>query len=265
MVNKDEPFASILERIQSADISFPFIAKPDFGERGWMVRKIHSADGLNDYIIRINQKFIIQEFVDLPLEFGVFYTRLPNAATGRVTSITGKEMLFVEGDGDRSLKELILAKDRSKLQWETLKIKFKDRLDQIPDKGERMELGSIGNHCLGTKFLNRNDLITDKVSQTFDEISKGIEGFYFGRYDLRTATEENLESGDFKVMELNGCGAEPSHIYDPKSSVWNAYLDLIKHWNTMYTISTINHKQGIPYTSFAEARKIYAEFKKYTK
>ena len=134
-------------------------------------------------------------------------------------------------------------------------------LDVILDKGKRMELVSIGNHCLGTKFLDGNHLINEKLTASFDRISKQVNGFYFGRYDLRCASLADLENGKIKIMELNGCGAEPAHIYHPGASLVKAMKVLITHWKNMYRISVENHKQGVPYLTLREGRAIYKKVK----
>ena len=255
---------TIRQTIRENGFQFPLIFKPDYGERGWMVRRINNQQAAEEYLKQIKIDFLIQELVDLPLEFGVFYVRFPREASGKVISIVGKEMLFVEGDGEKKLQELILQKDRAKLQWETLRVTYRDRLGEVLPKGEKLELVSIGNHVLGTKFLNSNHLITDALSASFDRISRQVEGFYFGRYDLRVASIEDLENGKVKVVELNGCGAEPSHIYQPGFSLWKALGVLFQHWNYIYRISTQNHALGVPYLSFEEGRLIYRRFKSMT-
>ncbi|MCX8490231.1 MAG: hypothetical protein ORN54_04110, partial [Cyclobacteriaceae bacterium] len=242
-------------------LTFPLIFKPDMGERGWMVRKIKTEAEAKQYLNEIQVDFIIQELVDLPLEFGVFYLRFPSQENGFVNSITGKEFLSVEGDGVQTLEELIQRKSRARFQWDVLKNTYADRLQTILQNGEKMELVSIGNHCLGTTFLNENHLINEKLSASFDRISKKIRGFYFGRFDLRCASLEDLENGQVKIVELNGCGAEPAHIYHPGTSLWKGVADLIVHWKNMYTISKENHQRGVPYLSFREGRAIYKKFK----
>ncbi|MGC4033955.1 MAG: hypothetical protein QM754_19925 [Tepidisphaeraceae bacterium] len=264
LVNKSASLSSILEQMTKVGLKFPVIAKPDLGERGWMVRRIKSEGDLSKYLSEIKIDFLIQELVDLPLEFGVFYVRYPNEDTGRVTSIVGKEMLSVTGDGSKTLQELILEKERAKLQWEVLRIVFQNRLDEKIPTGQHVELISIGNHCLGTKFLDRTDLITEELSRSFDHISKQIEGFYFGRFDLRAASYDDLKAGKIKVMELNGCGAEPAHIYQPGYSFVKAVGVMFRHWHDIYRISSENHKRGVAYISFREARAIFKKFKSLT-
>jgi len=252
---------SITETMRVNGLSLPVIFKPDMGERGWMVRKIRTIQDIEKYLTEIKINFIIQEFVDLPLEFGVYYVRFPSAQNGVVNSITGKEFLSVTGDGKKSLQELILEKDRAKIHWNTLRHVYANRLTEIIPIGKRIELVSIGNHCLGTTFLNYNHLINDKLSASFDAISKQIKGFYFGRFDLRCASLQDLENGTVKIMELNGCGAEPAHIYHPGSSLVTAMSVLIAHWRNLYRVSKENHSRGVPYLSFSEGKEIYYRFK----
>jgi hypothetical protein len=40
--------------------------------------KINNTDDLDLYLSQIKEDFLIQEFVDYPLEFGVFYYRFPD-------------------------------------------------------------------------------------------------------------------------------------------------------------------------------------------
>jgi hypothetical protein len=181
-----------------------------------------------------------------------------------VVSIVGKEMLHVIGDGKKTLAELIEENDRAKLQWLILKEVYAHQLNTILAEEQRMELVSIGNHCLGTKFLNFNHLISPALSASFDAISREIDGFYFGRFDLRVASLEALEKGNVKIVELNGCGAEPAHIYDPAFSFIEAVKVLFEHWNTIYRISLENYKRGIPYISFREGKAHYKKFKALT-
>jgi hypothetical protein len=261
LINYPSTLDKVLSKMTEASLSFPVIFKPDLGERGWMVRRINNENEATQYLSEIKIDFIAQELIDLPLEFGVYYVRYPEKENGFVNSITSKEFLFVEGDGKKTLKELILSKGRARLQWNILKEKFSSRLDEVIPSGKKIELVAIGNHCLGTMFMNSNHLITEKLSASFDRISQQVNGFYFGRYDLRCASVEDLENGKVKIVELNGCGAEPSHIYHPNASLWKGMRDLIVYWKNMYHISKENHKRGVAYISFQEGRAIYRKFK----
>jgi hypothetical protein len=250
-----------MDQLRRAGLAFPLIFKPDLGERGWRVRRISSEHEVRQYVAQANMPFIVQPYVDLPLEYGVFYVRYPSEASGRVVSIVGKEMLTVTGDGRQTLKDLILGNNRARLQWETLGDSLSHRLHEVISPGEKLELVSIGNHCLGTKFLDMNHLITERLNASFDSISKQIPGFFFGRFDLRTASTGDLEAGRVVVLELNGCGAERAHIYQPGFSLWEGLRVIFQHWSDLYRVSRENHEQGVPYVSFQEARRIYSRFR----
>lgn len=251
----------VLDLLRHHRFQFPVIFKPDLGERGFMVKRIMNEADVERYLKKINVDFLIQELVDLPIECGVFYTRFPNEKDGKVTSVVLKEMLTVTGNGTDTLQKLILDKPRAKLQWEALKETHSERINSIIPKGEMVELNPIGNHCLGTKFLSGQHLINEKLSQTFDTLSKRIEGFYFGRYDLRCASVQDLYEGKIKILELNGCGAEPAHIYHPGFPLFKALRTLFNHWQNMFAISRQNHKRGVQYLSFKEGKLIYRKFK----
>jgi len=253
--------ADVLRQMANAGLRFPVIAKPDLGERGWMVQRLDDDAAVTAYLSVIKIDFLIQEWIDLPLEFGVYYMRFPSEQKGHVNSITAKEFLSVVGDGKSTLGTLIRQHDRAFLQWQALQEKYKTRWEEILARGQREELVSIGNHCLGTKFINANHLITAKLSDSFDRISQQIDGFYFGRYDLRCGSLEDLENGNVKIVELNGCGAEPSHIYHPGASFWKGMSELIVHWQNIYRISRENHARGVSYLAFHDGVRIYKKFR----
>jgi hypothetical protein len=251
----------VLDELERNGLTFPLVFKPDVGERGFMVERIFSAADVITYCSKIKADFLIQELVDLPVECGVFYIRKPTEAIGKVTSLNLKEMLSVTGDGQRSLRELILNNERSKLQWERLKGKYHDQLNTVLPAGKTREINSIGNHCLGTKFLNGERYITPALVKTIDAIGKQIDGFYYGRFDLRCESLQALYEGRIKIMELNGCGAEPAHIYEPGFPLFKAWRTLFWHWDEMYRISVSNYQSGVKYASLKEGLVAYRRYK----
>ncbi|HMK06183.1 MAG TPA: hypothetical protein VK476_01550, partial [Flavobacterium sp.] len=67
-----------------------------------------------------------------------------------------------------------------------------------------------------------------------------------------------LEAGkNFAVVELNGAASEPTHIYDPKHSIFFGWKELMRHITYMYEISIANHKNGAPYLEHKAGMKEY--------
>jgi phosphomannomutase len=58
--------------------------------------------------------------------------------------------------------------------------------------GENRLLEPIGNHCRGTKFVNANHLINNQLDEVFSKISEGFEGFYYGRFDMKVESIDDL-------------------------------------------------------------------------
>ena len=256
---------SVAATLRENEFRFPLIFKPDLGERGHMVERINNESEMDSYLKRIRTDFLIQDLVELPLEFGIFYRRYPSQSQGEVISIIQKEMLSVTGDGRSSLRDLILEKPRAKLQWDKLKVSFRYQLDAVIPNGREIQLVDIGNHARGTKFKDGSHLITTRLSATFDSISKTLDGFYFGRFDLRCSSLEDLYEGRVRILELNGCGAEPAHIYDPDFGLVKAMGVLFRYWRDIFVISRENRQRGICYLSTREGIRYFKKFKAATR
>jgi hypothetical protein len=244
---------AVQKQMQQAKMHYPVIAKPNRGERGWLVGKIWNDAQLAAYLQQVKAEFLIQTCVNLPVEMSVFYYRYPNCQKGIISSLTIKEMLQVTGNGQSTLLQLIQSYPRAVLQLPVLRAEWKDALNNVPEKGEIIELVPFGNHSRGSKFLDACYLIDEPLTNVFNEISQKIDGFYFGRYDIRCESVEALKAGkNFQILELNGAGAEPAHIYQPGFSLLKAYRVLFHHFNVLRQISAINHKNGTPYMSWKQ-------------
>jgi len=256
-IQKHEKSEKIADLLEQNAFYFPFVAKPDKGERGKMVRLIRHQADLEKYLATIQDDFIIQEFSDLPLEFGVMYHHFPNEKTGHISSMVQKGFLTVEGNGTDTVQTLMQKHERAFLYIENLvDIYGKDILEKTPIAGEKLLLEPIGNHARGTIFMNANHLINKDLHDVFNKISLQIDGFFFGRFDLKVSSVADLYEGkNIKIMELNGANSEPAHIYDPAMPIWKAYRHLFWHWSILFQISTENHRKGIPYPAFWESWK----------
>jgi len=252
------PLKEIQKLIQNSGIKYPFIAKPDIGLRGSAVKKIHNQEELNSYNSKANFDYLIQDLIPFEKEVGIFYVRYPNEKMGRITGIVSKEFLIITGDGVSTIEELIKKNPRYELQLNALKKEYGSTLSQVLNCGEKLNLVPYGNHARGAKFIDSSDKISAQLTETINEMCLQITGFYFGRLDIMYSSWEELERGEnFSVVELNGAASEPTHIYDPKHSLFFAWAALARHITYMYEISVLNHKKGIPYLSHKAGTKEY--------
>ncbi|MEM9718365.1 MAG: hypothetical protein AAGA10_03920 [Bacteroidota bacterium] len=265
-ISAGTPLVEILPTLADSGLSFPIIAKPDKGERGFKVEKIKGKADLNAYIEECPTDFLLQEFIDLPTELGILYYRFPGAEKGKVTSLTLKKFLTVTGDGKSSVEELIKSYPRAKLQYKVLKASRPQLMSRIPKDGEIVELVPIGNHARGATFLDRTDLVDTELEDRFDQLFQKLDGIYFGRLDIKCHSLESLKSGGpFYILEFNGVKAEPTHIYQPGFSLLKAYKVLYAQWKVIYKISVANHRRGIPYDPFIPTLKKLQAHQRYKK
>ena len=252
LVKKNNDYNSIINELKNKEINFPLIAKPDIGFRGYLVKKIDTEAQLKSYLLNVDLTIILQEFIDLQNEIGIFYYRLPDSEYGKITSITIKKFLSIIGDGKRTLSELILQDERAFLYYDLLKNIHKNNLNLVIKKGKKVTLSVIGNHSKGTQFLNGNYLINKEFELFLDKLSYQIKGWYYGRLDIKYTNLDDLIKGkDFKIIEVNGIISEPTHIYDSTSknaSYFEAVKTINNHWKIMDKIATINHEKfGVAY------------------
>ena len=85
--------------------------------------------------------------------------------------------------------------------------------------------------------------------------------------DIRYKSWEDLRQGkNFSIIELNGAGSEPTHIYDPKNSIFFAWKEIIRHLNILARISAFNKKQlRMKYMKFSDGMRMIRENNRYVK
>jgi len=259
-------FGEVMRSIKEAGFSFPFIVKPDVGMKGILFRKIDNEDQLLKYHERIPVEYIVQDLVTLPVEVSVFYYRYPWEQKGVVSGFIDKELLQVKGDGKSTLKELVQAHPRARFRMEEMQHRHGHRFERVIAEKETFYLSYAGNHNRGAHFTNLHKEIDENLCKVFDDLSHYTDKFYYGRYDIKTTSIEDLKQGkNFLVLEFNGCGAEPNHIYDCNMSIWQAYSVILHHWKVLYKISRYNHRNGTPYWSFKKGWNYLSNAKKHFK
>ena len=227
LVRKEQAFDS-KQILQEMGLEFPVLLKPDIGCRGVDVKRVNSHEEILDYHQGSEKDYLIQEWIDLPNELGLFYCKIPGEKRGRITGLTLKSFLTVTGDGRSSIKDLLQKAPRSRMQIEKLEKTF--NLNVILRLNENKCMVPYGNHNRGTQFINGNQYISPALEEYFENLLGGIPGFHYGRLDIRYNTIEELEQGlNFKIIELNGAKSEPTHIYDTSTSFWKGQREIFRH------------------------------------
>ena len=247
-----ERVAEAEEFMRQHGLEFPVVLKPDAGQRGSGVAIVRSPEQLCEYLTCSSFPTILQEYVPGE-EYGIFYYRYPGSERGRVFSVTEKRMPVLLGDGKCTLEELILADDRAVCMSDFYLRKNSDRTHEVPATGESVQLVEIGTHCRGAIFLDGGETITPALEELVDQIAKTFDGFFFGRFDIRVPSREDLMAGrNIKIVELNGVTSEATHIYDPKLSLFEAYRVLFRQWRIAFEIGHLNRARGIHPASVGE-------------
>ncbi|MEQ9402251.1 MAG: hypothetical protein RIM99_01590 [Cyclobacteriaceae bacterium] len=246
-------------------IGYPLIAKPDIGERGVWVKKIEGENEMLRYTESCPVDFLLQELITYPVELGIFLVKYPGEK-GKVTSIVRKEFLEVKGDGQATIMELLKENPRAILTADLSSDFLKQQGSRIPEKNECVLIEPVGNHCKGTKFLNDEHEIDESLNVAMNKIADEIPDFFFGRFDLKCRSIADLkELKNFSILELNGAGAEPGHIYQPGYSLFRAYKDILWHLKVLADISVINHQRGIPFWSLSQGYKKWKEHRNHNR
>lgn len=253
--------------LKKLNLSYPLVGKPDIGGRGKGVKKLHSDEEVVEYANKSKVDFLLQEFVPYEFEIGIFYYRLPKEEKGHISGIVSKEFLTVTGDGTSTMLQLVKRNKRFILQLPVLKAMLGDELNKVLPKGEKKVLVPYGNHARGAKFIDVSHLIDDKLTAVIDGVSKKIPQFYYGRMDVMYNDWDEMKQGrGFSIIEVNGAGSEPTHIYDPRHSIFFAWKEIIRHWHILNKISRQNHKLlGLPYMRFKDGVQMFKDNAAYEK
>ncbi|QDH14254.1 D-alanine--D-alanine ligase [Formicincola oecophyllae] len=236
-----------LSAMQRAGLRFPVVVKPDVGCNGVGVRRVDNEAALAHVVgqFRPGVKLMVQKLLTEPLEAGVFYVRSPGAARGRITSLTYKETPFVVGDGQRTLRELVMADPRMGLLPHLYLPRWGSQADEILPKGVKKTLVFAGNHCKGAVFRDGRADITPELEKAMETILGDIPDFHFGRVDLKAPSVAALRRGEgLQLIEINGVGSEAIHIWDKNTTLREAYKAQFWHYRQAFLIGRQNRKAG---------------------
>lgn len=253
--------------LAAAGLQLPLVAKPDLGCRGVGVKLLKSDDDLLAYIraFPAGAAYLLQRLVPFEGEAGVFYVREPGQARGRIVSLTLKYFPHVTGDGQRTLRELILADPRAGRLPHLYLQRHAARLNTVPAAGEAVRLAFAGSHSRGAIFRDGTQLVTPAMEARFDALAKALPEFHFGRFDIRFERFADVQAGHgFTVVEANGAGAESTHIWDRKTSLLKAWRDLMRQYRWLFEIGAANRARGFKATPWRDFRAAWQREKALT-
>ncbi len=256
-LSKSETFESVLQKVADGGFAYPLVVKPDVGMKGLLFRKIDSEAQLRAYHAYIPDiDYVVQDLVDLPMELSVFYIRHPTQQQGEITGMTYKELMEVFGDGSSTLRMLIERHPRASLRMDEMQHRHGDRFDWVLPVGEQFVLSHAANRNRGAKLHNLRHEIDADLLRVFDALSHHNGQFFYGRYDIKCRSINDLRAGQhYSILEFNGSGAAPNHVYHCGLTLLQAYRDIIRHWQALYDISRYNAAHGTHYWPFWKGLK----------
>lgn len=265
-ISQPASFDEVKSELGKSNLQFPLAVKPDAGMMGFMFRKLNSFLQLEQYHNTIQCDYIIQELIAYPEEVSVFYYRYPGEQKGHITGFIKKELLQVIGNGESTVRELIEKYDRTRFRTDELLLKHHDNLGKIIPAGETYILSNALNLSRGGKLISLEHEKDARLLGVFDKLSHHAEHFYYGRYDIKCSSIGDLKKGiNYSILEFNGCGAEPHHIYGNGNNLLAAYSIVLHHWHTLYKISRINRRNGTNCWSFKTGYQFLKDAKKHFK
>lgn len=234
-------------KMAEAGLDYPLIAKPDIGSCGYGVRLIRDRDDLADYLARFprDQQLMLQQYLPWAGEAGVFYVRRPGEVRGRILSLGLRYYPHVVGDGRVSVRGLIEGDARASRNAKLHCAAHKARLEEVPAKGEVVRLTTIASLRVGALYRDGKGYITPALRDRFDAIARSMPDFFYGRFDVRFRTIDELANGEgFYIIEVNGAAAEAIHIWDPELTLGDAYRSLFQQLDLMFEIGDRNRARG---------------------
>ncbi len=267
--SRQENSALAIQAIEEAGIEFPLVVKPDIGWQGFGVRLVPDSEALREYLDQYpaGERVVFQRYLTYEGEAGVFYARIPGEETGRVISLTLRTSANVVGDGQSTVRELILKDERARFKSSTHMGRKslhsgmdREDLDDVPAAGEVVQLAFIGSIRAGGLYKDARAEITPALSARFDAIARSMPEFHYGRFDIRYESLERLKEGeDFGIIEVNGAGAEAIHIWDPDLSLREVYRSLFAAVALQFRIGRLNRDRGFkpcsPWQFLSHARR----------
>lgn len=157
------------------NVNFPIIIKPSVcSGRRINVTIVKSQQALDDYFRKNGNEnasnYMVQNYLsdEYDTEIGVLWEKMPWEKEGKIIEINAQP-------------------------------KYKKNKDELTEQDKRDQRDRFDK-----KVETFNYLINDDLNKLFNDISKPIQGFNAGRYDILIKRLNDFQNGDFKILEVNG-------------------------------------------------------------
>ena len=241
LVSETDTDVELTNKIQMGEFCFPLFAKPNLAEAGFLASKIDSLKELMQYHARHKMDYLVQEFIDHPIELSVLIHNAEGSLT--ISSITERQHLSLTGDGQSSIGKLLFEHNRAKFRLNNVLKQCESILHVVLEKDQVYKL-AIGNWDFGAKYVERTEVVNSTLLSAFENINAQVNLFHYARYDIMCRSMEEFLQGKMQILEINGVKGEPIHMYDEKYTLLQAYKEIFKHWEYILKISKRNIRQG---------------------
>lgn len=219
----NEAFDTIKSTI---DFPFPIIAKPNDGARGRWVEKLNSIDDRLEYHKTSDWKYLVQEFIDYPIELWVFYIDIPHKES-KIVWVVEKRIKHIIWDGVSRFHELLAHDPQIAHNIELFYKRNQSIWNDIIPAWVEIQISDLWNHAQWARCIDASHLITDQNNNVFCEMSNAIWWLYRGRYDIKCPSYDDFRAWkNIKILEFNWIESEPLHLFDQE--IW--CVDAYKKW-----------------------------------
>lgn len=227
--------------IERTGLRFPMIGKPDIGWCGFGVRRIDDDDALDAYLAAYpaGETLLLQEYLEVPGEAGLFYVRWPDQPRGRLLSVTVRHPPHVMGDGISTVRDLLDRDERLRGRSGCY-----ENIDRVPQAGEVVTLSTVWSHRMGGLYRNAAHAITPALEKIIDAIACSMPNLHVARFDVRFESIPGLGVGDFRIIEINGAGSEAIEFFDPEVPFFTAYHGILAKQAMVFAIAARNRSLG---------------------
>jgi len=246
--------------MQKAELAYPLIVKPDIGWCGFGVRLVRDRTELLAYLRDFPQgeTIILQRFVHYDGEAGLYYARHPGAARGRLTGLLLRSFPVVVGDGTHTVAELISQHPRVRRLGQDNRSEPCCSPSYVPKPSEIVRVSITSSTRVGGLYRDATRLSTDALEAALDEIVSDMPGMHVARFDVRYESLPALLRGEgFKIIEVNGAGAEAVHAWDPSHSLSQAYRIVFEKQRMLFSYGAAMRRRGHRPLSTISAFRLY--------